>query len=73
MRLIAIVFHYHDILQFNLRILQFPEVFVVIWFVINIDNVINSFIMKGVIESICLMRCKGSAHKNYVKKEDLMN
>jgi hypothetical protein len=58
----------NDILHFDQDILQIPENFSVYWFVINIDKAIDCLIMKRVIKRICLMRCKGSAQKNYFKK-----
>ena len=54
-----IALHYLDILQIALHILQFPEVFFVIWFVINIDKTIGRLIMKRVIKRNCLCVVRG--------------
>jgi hypothetical protein len=43
----------------NEKILQFPEDFLILVIVSDIDNLANSFIMESVKTTICLRRCKG--------------
>jgi hypothetical protein len=52
------------------KILQFPEVFLVLKAVLDIDIVNVSFIMESIIESICLTRCKGVSAEAFFNKED---
>jgi hypothetical protein len=55
----------------NEKILQFPEDFLILVIVSDIDNLANSFIMESVKTTICLRRCKGVNAEEQSKRKTL--